>query len=46
MTHDDQTPKVRDDRESPLVYIDPDFSMPERTDRYLRAFRILFPKAS
>ncbi|WP_223622777.1 hypothetical protein [Microbacterium sp. EST19A] len=35
--------------EPSLIHIDPDFSMPapgERGNSYLRALRILFPKAS
>ncbi|WP_217184868.1 hypothetical protein [Streptomyces sp. AC495_CC817] len=49
MTHDDQISARRDDREQPIVHIDPDFYVPahgERANSYLRAFRILFPKAS
>ncbi len=36
-------------REQPIVNIDPDFYIPaggERGNSYLRAMRILFPKAS
>lgn len=49
MARDDQNPQSGDDRERPIVHIDPDFYVPahgERTNSYLRAFRILFPKAS
>jgi len=49
MTRDDQAPAIPDDHEQPLVHIDPDFYVPagaERTNSYLRAFRILFPRAA
>jgi hypothetical protein len=49
MARNDQTPMNRDDREQPIVNIDPDFYVPagaERTNSYLRALRILFPKAA
>lgn len=42
-----QAPAVN--REQPIVNIDPDFYIPakgERGNSYLRAMRILFPKAS
>lgn len=49
MARNDHTPMNRDDREQPIVHIDPDFYVPagaERTNSYLRALRILFPKAA
>ena len=42
-----QAPAVN--REQPIVNVDPDFYIPakgERGNSYLRAMRILFPKAS
>jgi hypothetical protein len=47
MARDDQTPMNRDDREKSIINIDPDFYVPsgtERTNSYLRALRIMFPK--
>ncbi|MBO9625731.1 MAG: hypothetical protein J7484_05075 [Microbacterium sp.] len=49
MARNDQTPQTGDERAQPIVHIDPDFYVPahgERSNSYLRAFRILFPKAS
>lgn len=49
MARNDQTPMIRDDHEQSIVNIDPDFYVPEgaeRTNSYLRALRILFPKAA
>ena len=49
MARETQTPMDRDDRDQPIVHIDPDFYVPasgDRSNSYLRALRILFPKAA